>query len=133
MVTPEASWSAGEAVLAKAETRALYQLIRRNTLGLVDVRVVDAQSGENCLDLEPHWPRVGDDGVSTRACVLSFGDEGHSNGWRNLQASAGLCSAVGYLPCFTNLGGLPAAVSGGLAAYRDFGSVIDAVCGPQEG
>ncbi|MCH9682177.1 MAG: hypothetical protein K0V04_12135 [Deltaproteobacteria bacterium] len=133
-VTPELTWAQGQAVLAKAETRALYGLIRLNTLGLVDVQLVDASSGAECLALEPQWPYLGAHPgapVSSRDCVLSFGDNEDTNTWRNLQATAGMCAAIGYLPCFTNLGRLPVGVSAGLATYRDAGAVVDAVCGSQ--
>ncbi len=131
LITPELEWAANETVLAKAETRALHSAIEFAAFGLADARLVDADSNADCLATEPNWPAANDGSVSSRSCVVSFGDESDSHSWRAAQATFGMCSVIGYLPCFTNLGNLPVSISQGLAAYRDTTTIVDALCGDQ--
>ncbi len=131
LVTPELEWAANETVLAEAETRALHSAIEFAAFGLADARLVDTDSNADCLGAEPNWPVANDGTVSSRSCVISFGDESDSNSSRAARATFGMCSVIGYLPCFTNLGNLPVTMSQGLAAYRDTTAIVDALCGDQ--
>ncbi len=128
-VTGEINFVEGGSGQHAVAIRSAYEwLARRGGLFIpLDVNLVDVDSGNDCLALDPQW---GEDPETAEAmqCVLEFGEPGDSHIYRSTIQGLAMCRMYGAQQCLGPVGALVLATLNGLATIRDTQNGLDAIC-----
>jgi len=89
----------------------------------LEAKLLDAETGEDCLERDPDWPSSDD----PPQCVLQFGDPNDSHLRQGLSTALAICELTG--DCSVPLAWPFAGLSLAIGSLRDAGEDLQAECG----